>query len=201
MVSCGGESPEILALDWRLEQRPREGASYESLSVMANVHDFDGPEDIESLTLSHDASGLSWTLDGGNWTLRKEGDDTWMGGSDIAMPDRSPLPRGEYRLVASALSGQRGERNFDLAGEASKPGLPSVSLSGSLAKVESSWPETVLLAYDAAGVLVLARPIGRGETNLAGLLTGLGAGKATSIAIYGYDSLRHCGAFSWKMKL
>lgn len=200
LASCGGEAPEVLTLDWRLEQRPREGGSYESLSVFANVHDFDGPEDIESLTVSQDSSGLSWTLDDTNWLVRKEGDDSWLGGSDLAMADRKILPRGEYRVVATDLSGQRAERSFLLSGDPSKPGSPSIALTGGLARVDSDWPETLLLAYDATATLILARPVGRGELDLEGLLAGPSAGRAASIAVYGYDSQRHCGAFSWKTK-
>ena len=177
-----------------------EGGYYESLSVFANVHDFDGPEDIESLTVSQDSSGLSWTLNDTNWLVRKEGDDSWLGGSDLAMADRKVLPRGEYRVVATDLSGQRAERSFILEGEASKPGPPSIALAGRSARVDSAWPETLLLAYDATSALVLARPVGRGDNDLEGLLAGPFAGKVASIAVYGYDSQRHCGAFSWKTK-
>jgi len=200
LTSCGGEAPEVLALSWRLEMRPQKGGYYESLSIFANVHDFDGPEDIESLSLSQDASGLAWVLDGGNWSVLKEGDDTWIGGADLAMADRSALPRGVYRLVATDLSGQRAERSFTLDCEAPRKAPPSVTASGKLAEVDSVWPETALLAYDAAGILLQAKPIGRGSNDLEGLLSGALAGKTASVAVYGYDPQTHCGAFSWKTK-
>lgn len=200
LSSCGGEAPEVLALAWRLELRPQKGGSYESLSVFANVHDFDGPEDIESLSISQDSSGLTWVLDDGNWTVFKEGDDTWMGGSDLAMADRSSLPRGVYRLVATDLSGQRAERSFTLDNELTRKAPPSIRSAGRMAEVESAWPETALLAYDAAGTLLQAKPVGRGSNDLEGLLSGALAGKTASIAVYGYDPQTQCGAFSWKIK-
>lgn len=200
LSSCGGEAPEVLVLAWRLELRPQQGGHYESLSVFANVHDFDGPEDIESLSLSQDSSGLTWILDDGNWTVFKEGDDTWLGGADLAMADRSALPRGVYRLVATDLSGQRAERTFTVDSEPPRKALPSVRSSGRMAEVDSAWPETALLAYDAAGTLLQAKPVGRGSNDLEGLLSGTLAGKTASIAVYGYDPQTHCGAFSWKIK-
>jgi hypothetical protein len=201
LASCGGEAPELLTVDWRLELRPMEGGSYESLSVFANVHDFDGSGDLESLTISQDSSGLSWTLDDTNWLLRKEGSDSWFGAGDLAMADRSSLPRGDYRVVATDLSGQRAEKTFSLAGDASKPGLPGLSIAGKLAKIDSAWPETVFLAYDAAGSLIQSKQVNMGDKDLASLLSPSSAARAASIAIYGYDPQRQCGAFSWKMKL
>jgi len=125
LSSCGGEAPELRAVEWRLELRPAEGGAYESLSVFANIRDSDGIEDIEALWLVADGAELSWTIDDSKWLRRDEGGETWMGAAGLAMSDYGSLPRGDYRLVAADLAGRRAERRFTLEETGSLPPLPS----------------------------------------------------------------------------
>jgi len=125
LLSCGGEPPELRAVEWRLELRPAEGGAYESLSVFANIRDSDGIEDIEALWLVADGAELSWTIDDAKWLRRDEGGETWMGAAGLAMSDYGSLPRGDYRLVAADLAGRRAERRFTLEATGALPPLPS----------------------------------------------------------------------------
>jgi len=125
LLSCGGEPPELRAVEWRLELRPAEGGAYESLSVFANIRDSDGIEDIEALWLVADGAELSWTIDDAKWLRRDEGGETWMGAAGLAMGDYGSLPRGDYRLVAADLAGRRAERRFTLEATGALPPLPS----------------------------------------------------------------------------
>ena len=125
LLSCGGEPPELRAVEWRLELRPTGTGSYESLSVFANIRDSDGIEDIEALWLVADGAELSWTIDDANWLRRDEGGETWIGAAGLAMGDYGNLPRGDYRLVAADLAGRRAERRFTLEATGALPPLPS----------------------------------------------------------------------------
>ena len=125
LSSCGGEPPELRAVEWRLELRPAEGGAYESLSVFANLRDPDGIEDIEALWLVADGAELSWTIDDAKWLRRDEGGETWIGAAGLAMGDYGSLPRGDYRLVAADLAGRRAERRFTLEATGALPPLPS----------------------------------------------------------------------------
>ncbi len=219
--SCGGAPPELGAIEWRLELRPLEkaasradsdgkdtveGASslafYESLAVFANIRDEDGIEDVESMEVLAEDEGLSWRLDDTHWNRRLENGADWLGAADLAMADRSILPRGEYRVIVSDLAGRKAERNFSIPDIKAPLPLPSLEpdrgARGSAFVIASEWPETLLLAYDGAGVLLRAAQVRPGRIELEAALGRTDAAKAASIAVYGYDAARRLGAFSWK---
>jgi hypothetical protein len=200
LQACGVEPPKLISVEWRLEQRPATEGAWESLSVFANLGSGDPERDIESIAVVNDASGLSWKLQDGSWTLRKEGGDTWLGGAGLAGDGYAPLPRGEYRVVATDLGGQRSESTFTVTGAFSKTPLPSVRVNAGKVRVDSAWPETLLLAYDGAGSLVNAKEVGTGEQALAGLFKPAVLERAVSFAAYGYDPKQHFGAYSWRTK-
>lgn len=198
-ASCGMEPPEILSSEWRIESRPSKQGSYESLSVFANAKGSDPASDLESLVVVNDEAGLSWKIIDSNWTLQKEGSDTWIGASDLAMADYKPLPRGEYRLVITNLAGQRAEASFSLQETAGRYPAPVLSSVSGRLKIDSGWPQSFLLCYDASGGLVDAREITSGNYEVAGLFKTPALGRVSSFAVYGYDSRQHCGAYSWRV--
>lgn len=211
LPSCTSAAPELLAVEARLEERPSEGGSYESLSVFGDVRDSDGLDDIEALWVVNDEAELSWQLDDTNWTALSESGETWLGGAGLSMADYGPLPRGRYRLVIANLAGKRAEASFELP-EAASPrlgrrALPSLGpLSGGKANAVSTWPQNFLLAYDAAGSLIASKPLtlggagGAGGIDLGALLGPQLAAKAASIGLYGYDPTALIGAYSWRTK-
>jgi len=161
LLSCGGEPPELRAVEWRLELRPAEGGAYESLSVFANIRDSDGIEDIEALWLVADGAELSWTIDDSKWLRRDEGGETWMGAAGLAMGDYGSLPRGDYRLVAADLAGRRAERRFTLEATGALPPLPSCRYEAPpapKAQAAAAQGKTAAPAASAAAAAAAAAP-------------------------------------------
>lgn len=200
-LACGGETPELLGLEQRLELRPRQGgAPYESLSVFVAVRDQDGYEDLEALWIVNDAEELYWSFSPKDWTSREEGGERWIGSADLAMPDRGPLPRGAWRVLVADLAGRRAERPFRVEGGAEARPVPLLERSGTGLVLKSAWPETMILAYDAVGGLLRAMPAKPGSLKLETLLGAQEAQRTTSAAAYGYDPAARRGAYSWTVK-
>lgn len=199
--SCGGEPPELLSLECRLELRPWEQRSYESLSVFADLRDADGIEDIETIWILSDDAEYYWTLDGNDWTIRTEGGETWIGAANLALPDRGSLPRGPYRVVVADLGGRRVEREFRLEDPKTIPVLPQLEVQGKELKVTSPWPETLLIAYDGVGAVIKAVQVKPGKALASALLGVQDAGRSVALALYGYDASKKLGAYSWKTGL
>lgn len=201
LLGCGGETPELLGLEQRLELRPRQGGNpYESLSVFVAVRDQDGYEDLEALWIVHDAEELYWSFSPKDWTSRDEGGERWIGSADLAMPDRRPLPRGAWRVLVADLAGRRAERPFRLDGGGENRAPPLLERSGTGFVLKSVWPETMVLAYDAVGALLRAAPAKPGTIVLETLLGAQEAQRTTSAAAYGYDPAARRGAYSWTVK-
>ena len=161
LLSCGGEPPELRAVEWRLELRPAEGGAYESLSVFANIRDSDGIEDIEALWLVADGAELSWTIDDAKWLRRDEGGEAAMGAAGLAMSDYGSLPRGDYRLVAADLAGRRAERRFTLEATGALPPLPSCRYEAPpapKAQAAAAQGKTAAPAASAAAAAAAAAP-------------------------------------------
>lgn len=197
--SCGGEVPELVALEWRIEERPFESSSYPSLSIFASLHDSEAIEDIESVTLLNEEAKLSWRLTPSNWSKRQVGNDIWIGGANLVLPDYAPFPEGEYRLFVTNLAGQQSAKSFRVF-KTNPIALPRLRMEKSRAILESVWPETILLAYDGAGVLLAAHQAKAGSNDLSALFGASIAAKAQAIAAYGYDPTTHHGAFTWRLK-
>jgi hypothetical protein len=200
VCSCGGKAPEIALVEWRLELRPSKDGAYESLSAFASIRDDDGIEDIAELFLVNDAEAYAWPLTNADWTKRREGADDWIGAAGFVRPDFGPMPRGEYRIVAIDAAGESVERAFTVEGAFPSLAAPELTYERGAASLRSSWPETLILGYDATGALVAqAAWIGKAET-LADLYGEEPAARVAEIAAYGYDPARRMGAYSWKRK-
>lgn len=200
LSACGSKLPEITAVEWRIEMRPAKLGAYESLSVFATIQDDNGIDDIQELWVVQDHERLAWELSGANWTKRSEGSDTWLGAAALVRADYRPLPRGDYRLVAIDAAGDRTEKNFSIQG--SFPGLapPSLSRSNDKLTVSSVWPETLVLAFDAAGQLLSSRPAPQAASSLEELFGADTAVKTRELAAYGYAPDAHSGYYSWRIR-
>jgi len=201
-LGCGSKLPAISALEWRLETRPAEsGPDYESLSVFVSIKADEGLDNLESLWVVNDDSALAWRLTDRDWIKTVEGGDTWIGGSALASPRFEGLPRGLYRCIAIDIAGERTEKAFQVSGAFPDRVAPSTSFSGSRLSINSSWPETLALAFDGTGALI-ASPAAPAKSSL--LESALGsdiAGRAAEIGAYGYDPALRMGAFSKRTKL
>lgn len=111
LISCTGAPPEAtyaqLVLTYT-EDRQREEI-YEQLTIRVHVQDPDGIDDVETLHVSHDGEGYVWTFDEEKWSRRQEGGTELFVLEGLVSPDGSPLPRGEYRIIAVDSAGHRTE--------------------------------------------------------------------------------------------
>ena len=204
-TACASGPPEILDVEWTLEERPTadEAASStrDSLAVFARVHDPEGMDDIEAMWVIDDNAEIFWSLDPSSWTKKTLGDDTWLGASDLTMHDGSVPPPGMYRVVVADLAGDRVSTEFKLdTGGASKT-LPKADWRDGSVDVSTSWPENYLLAYDAAGGLIRDAVIGGKGGGLASLVGTIDAARTRAFAVYGYDPASRTGAFSARVRV
>jgi hypothetical protein len=196
LSGCGDEPPTVQAVEWRLEARPSEsGPRYESLSAFASIKGGAAEGSIDEVWIVNDASALAWKLTADDWIKTADGSDAWIGGSPLAMSDFSPLPRGEYRVVAIDPAGRRAEKPFTLAGEFPARPSPTISIDSKGVAISSSWPENLVLGYDGAGELAGSAAAPSARSPLASVL-GAAALKSMAIAAYGYDPGLRMGAFS-----
>lgn len=105
--SCQYSKPVIeeAHLQLNVHYRPDDGSYREFLTASVTASDADGAKDIKSLTVSHDASALQWTLAA---PPVKSGLATVFTASRLQGP-RPALPRGLYRLAVEDLAGQTAE--------------------------------------------------------------------------------------------
>jgi hypothetical protein len=196
LSGCGDEPPTVQAVEWRLEARPSASAPrYESLSAFASVKGGAAQGSIDEVWIVNDASALAWKLTADDWIKTADGSDAWIGGSPLAMSDFSPLPRGEYRVVAIDPAGRQAEKSFTLAGEFPSRPSPTISLDSKGVAVSSTWPENLVVGYDGAGELAGSAVAPSARSPLASVL-GAAAQKSMEIAAYGYDPGLRMGAFS-----
>jgi len=210
-LSCGSKPPEVAAVEWRIESRPSvkapaasgaaaNTAAYESLSVFGSIKDEDGLDNIAELWVVNDAEALAWKLTNADWTKAAEGGDNWIGGSALALPDLSPLPRGAYRLIAIDAAGQRAEMAFSVSGPFPSRSAPSASYSKDKLAIRSVWPETLALAFDAADALIASVPAPKHDAGLTEVFGPPIADRTASVCAYGYEPTLRMGAFSARIK-
>lgn len=109
LFCCDASEPEIVDVQWQINiiEKRDKTLFEENLSLFVSVKDEDGESDIESLFILHDSSELYWKFTKENWSISKSDGEYWIGSSDIVMPDSSPIPRGEYRVVVYDASGAK----------------------------------------------------------------------------------------------
>jgi hypothetical protein len=199
-TSCGGKAPEILAVEWRLEQRPSTAGAYESLSVFASIKDEDGIEDIEKLWVVEDSEELAWPMTSADWTKKTDGADEWIGAAGFARNDYAPIPRGEYRFLAYDAAGERIEKSFSVEGTFPALAAPELRVENGKISARSSWPETLVLAYDGTGALIASVPAPASPQSPEELFGEDLGGRTSEAAAYGYDPTLKMGAYSWQKK-
>ena len=198
-TGCGSKMPEISTVEWRLETRsPESGFVYESLSVFASIKDDDGLDNISELWVLNDETALGWKLTDTDWTKTTDGGGTWIGGSSLTTPEMNGMPRGSYRLVAIDVAGQRAEKEFKVSGSFPDRKPPSVAFSDKKMTVNSTWPETLVLAFDGTRTLIASHGASSIPSSLNSVLGQDIASRTTEIGAYGYDPALRMGAFSMR---
>ena len=106
ITSCTQGIPEILSLSTQVIKVQQEDLTFtEQLSVFVFFTDSDGTQDFASISLCHNDTGLTWTIDKEDAVVRLRGKDRWIGSSVLVGPGGGAIPSGTYTLVVSDLAG------------------------------------------------------------------------------------------------
>jgi hypothetical protein len=156
LVSCTGAPPEATraSIDVAYVENRELDAVYESGTLEVHVQDADGIDDIETLHLVHDGSGLVWTAEKGSWSRRSEGGTELFVVDGLSTPDGSPLPRGEYRVIAVDAAGHDTQTTASMAEapvEEQALSFPEVTLTTSTLRVDGPFERVRIRGYTADG--------------------------------------------------
>lgn len=161
LASCSSGSPEIRGKNVKLVLvEDPSGGFAERLSVFTLYDDSDGPADFAYMTVTHEDSGLSWTVDAGTAEVRARGKDRWVGSSAIAGPAGSRVPVGRYSLTVGDLAGNESGSEFEVGTVEFPERSPcSFSISGEAWTLErnadaGSFRHQWILLYDRDGKLI-----------------------------------------------
>lgn len=106
LTDCTQGSPEIRSYSTQVLRVQNDDMSFsEQLSLFVYFNDIDGNQDFSSITLTHNDTGLLWTIDKEVAIVRLRGNDRWTGSSALAGPGGGEMPSGSYTLVVSDLAG------------------------------------------------------------------------------------------------
>ncbi|MBI9106835.1 MAG: hypothetical protein JEZ04_08815 [Spirochaetales bacterium] len=111
LFSCGNNPPDINQLNSQINLRksPITGAVTAELLVLLNADDEDGDEDIETIYVIDDESGILWSAERGSWAVRNNRGMTWIGSERFILPyGELPAP-GRYRVIVTDRGGERVE--------------------------------------------------------------------------------------------
>lgn len=166
--ACTGAPPEVTRAQTTLVYVDDLdlNAVYETLTLDVHVQDADGIDDLETLHVTHDASGLVWTVTRERWKRRQQAGAEVFTLSGLATADGRSLPRGRYRVIAVDAAGHTAELTTTVAGAA--PGeerlrFPRLEIRGDTLTVTGGFPLVVLRGYDVDGRLVGELRLSEGE--------------------------------------
>ncbi len=106
--SCTVSAPIVRESEWEITvvKDLDKDRIYETLQVFLNCYDEDGENDIETVYLIDDESGIYWELNSDNWDSKYIDDTRWIGSGTLMMPDRSAIPRNPIRIHVRDLAGE-----------------------------------------------------------------------------------------------
>ena len=156
VIACTGRPPQISDVFWQINQfaDQTEGISYERLSVFIEVDDPDGFEELESVYLIHDEQELFWELSTESWATTEADGRRWVGANSICMPDYSPMPRGDYRVLVQDLGGDAAETQISITTRTLSPteiGFPAVSIRNGQMVVSGPFERYTVWVYEKGG--------------------------------------------------
>jgi len=201
-AGCSNSPPSIEATFWQLNlvRNPNSGRTNEALSFFVDVSADGGIKDLDSIYLLSDDQELFWRLDSTNWAKSERDGRLWLGSNQIEMNDLSPLPRGVYRVLVTALSGEQAIETFNLNERPLLPSavsFPTVVIGRDSVDVSSAFASTTVWIYNRLGQLIAARAGPPGRWTLASLLpSSMLQAEATTLVAYAYDRQRGCGVIS-----
>jgi hypothetical protein len=164
LPACVGQAPEILRISWQINlvDDREQGLVYAALSLFVKPNDPDGIDDLGELFLINDEEQLYWGLDSTTWLKSGSGADTWIGANGIRLPDGSPLPAGEYRILLRDVGGASTEQTIRLPAfsvERARPLLPQVVVRDRQIRMSGKARSFQLWLYDRDGRYVAVYPV------------------------------------------
>jgi hypothetical protein len=162
-VACAGKPPEIQRVLWQetLVDDREASARYTTLSLFIRPADPDGIDDLSELYLIDDSSQLFWRLESGSWQKSGAG-EPWIGSNGLRLPDGSPFPAGEYRLLLRDLGGESAEQTLRLPAvslEELQRLVPKVEVREGQIQVVARGQSRQLWLYDSKGAYLTLRPV------------------------------------------
>ncbi len=153
LFACETTPPEILSVQWQINliEKIDTRVIEENLTVFVSIADEDGVEDIETLHILHDETEQFWSFDASTWTVQTMDEEHWIGNANIVMPDRSPIPRGKYRLLIYDSAGERSEEIINLNTvviDPKKIKFPTISAKNGIVTTETTYNNTNLVLFD-----------------------------------------------------
>ncbi len=121
LSACSFKPPMIVSFSVkRIQVENEQGILRERLSVFLLYSDEDGKNDYNTVTVTHQETGLTWTLDRANSSFfssvsdgKSDKNKLYAGSNKIAHP-LGNFSSGKYSLVAEDLSGNRSVKIFEL---------------------------------------------------------------------------------------
>jgi hypothetical protein len=193
LAACSQSEPVISYGSLELVYYENGGNHAERFSFFVLPQDDDGVEDLEELLLYHDWEGLSWQIKSKDWIKQEIDGKTWIGSRAVAMNDRSPLPRGQFRAVLVDKGGRRSERLISF--DAPVPGgdFPALEISGERYRITSRYPRQNLVLYDNQGNYLSTVAASALEGSLVSLDL---PSRAETAALWAHDPSRSVSAFT-----
>lgn len=175
--SCSGKPPAVLEVYHTIlvEEDLKASLRYETLILYAHVEDPDGIEDLESIYCIADDPEFYVQLDASSWRKIERDGETWLGSGSIVMPDRSDLPRADYRLIVIDSNGERSEGEFSITAEHLPKGelnFPFLRIGEGFVEVAGGEKRYVLSAYGVERELLFSAVVSPGRSGIADLASG-----------------------------
>jgi hypothetical protein len=174
LPACAGKPPEILRVHWQvtLVDDRESGQRYTAVSLFVRPNDPDGFDDLSELYLIDDRDQLCWRLGADSWQTSGTA-ETWIGSNGLGMPDGSPLPAGEYRVLLRDVGGESAEQTVrlpEVSAEELARLLPQVEVRGGEIRVSGRASAHQLWLYDRNGSWQTVRPMIGKRQSVAELL-------------------------------
>lgn len=173
-VACAGKPPEIQRVLWQetLVDDREVNTRYTALSLFIKPADPDGIDDLAELYLIDDTGELYWRLESSSWQKSGSG-EPWIGSNGLRLPDGSPFPAGEYRLLLRDLGGESAEQALRLPAvslEELQRLVPRVEVRAGQIRVAARGQARQLWLYDSKGAYLTIRPLTGDSQPVAELL-------------------------------
>ena len=163
-IGCTGKPPEIMRVFQQINliNDREQNIIYQSLSLFVQASDPDGFEDIEEIYIINDSEELFWRIDSESWIKTGSGDEILIGSNSICIPDGSPLPKGEYRILLQDIGGDTAEQSFVLEStlsESLRYYIPEISIDKGEISVSGKADSYTLWIYDKNGQYLGSFPL------------------------------------------